>query len=216
MFTGLVEEIGTIKSIVKNAKSARITIQAKVVLDGLKIGDSINTNGTCLTVTDFGSSWFTVDVMAETMRRSNLNNIKNDHEVNLERALRLGDRLGGHIVSGHVDGLGTISQIDYEENATWLTIMTINTISRYIIYKGSIAIDGVSLTVASVDSRTFKVSIIPHTNAMTSLHRKRVGDLVNLECDMVGKYIEKFLLQRVDDSTSNKLDENFLRENGFM
>lgn len=216
MFTGLVEEIAVIKSVSKTANSARITIQAKEVLDGLKIGDSVSTNGVCLTVTEFGSSWFSVDVMAETMRHSSLNFAKNGTNVNLERALRLGDRMGGHIVSGHVDGLGTISQIEQEENATWLSITTSSSLLHYIIHKGSVAIDGVSLTVAFVNDYSFKVSIIPHTKAMTTLHDKRIGEVVNIECDMLGKYIEKFISHKVDDVATSTIDENFLREHGFM
>lgn len=216
MFTGLVEEIGVIGSVSKTAKSARITIQAKEVLHELKIGDSVSTNGVCLTVTEFGTSWFSVDVMAETMRYSSLDFAKNGTSVNLERALRLGDRMGGHIVSGHVDGLGTISQIEQEENATWLSITTSSSLLHYIIHKGSVAIDGVSLTVAYVDDYSFKVSIIPHTKAMTTLHSKRIGEVVNIECDMMGKYIEKFITHKVDDVVTSAIDENFLREHGYM
>lgn len=216
MFTGLVEEIGRIKAVVKSTKSAQITVLAKEVLVGLKIGDSINTNGVCLTVTSFGTNWFTVDVMAETMRRSNLDGIQSGAEVNLERALRLGDRLGGHIVSGHVDGLATISHIEREDNATWLTITASSSLLHYIVHKGSIAIDGVSLTVASVDDRSFRVSIIPHTKDVTTLHHKRIGDQVNIECDMIGKYIEKFMVHKVEESVSNTIDEAFLSKHGFM
>lgn len=216
MFTGLVEEIGVIGSVSKTAKSARITIKAKDVLHDLKIGDSVSTNGVCLTVTEFGTSWFTVDVMAETMRHSSLDFAKIGTSVNLERALRLGDRMGGHIVSGHVDGLGTISQIEQEENATWLSITASSSLLHYIIHKGSVAIDGVSLTVAYVDDYSFKVSIIPHTRAMTTLHRKQIGEVVNIECDMMGKYIEKFVTHKVDNTVVNTIDDNFLREHGFM
>lgn len=216
MFTGLVEEIGVIGSVSKTAKSARITIKAKDVLHDLKIGDSVSTNGVCLTVTEFGTSWFTVDVMAETMRHSSLDFAKIGTSVNLERALRLGDRMGGHIVSGHVDGLGTISQIEQEENASWLSITASSSLLHYIIHKGSVAIDGVSLTVAYVDDYSFKVSIIPHTRAMTTLHRKQIGEVVNIECDMMGKYIEKFVTHKVDNTVVNTIDDNFLREHGFM
>lgn len=216
MFTGLVEEIGVIKSVSKTTKSARITIKALEVLHGLKIGDSISTNGVCLTVTEYSTTSFSVDVMAETMRYSSLDFAQNGTNVNLERALRLGDRLGGHIVSGHVDGLGTIFQIEQEENATWLSIKASSSLLHYIIHKGSVAIDGVSLTVAYVDDYSFKVSIIPHTKDMTTLHSKRIGDVVNIECDMMGKYIEKFITHKIDKTEMNTIDENFLREHGFM
>lgn len=216
MFTGLIEEIGVIGSVSKTTKSARLTIQAKEVLNELKIGDSISTNGVCLTVTAFGSSWFSVDVMAETLYRSSLDFANTGTSVNLERALRLGDRMGGHIVSGHVDGLGTISEIKHEENATWLSITTSSALLHYIIHKGSVAIDGVSLTVAYVDDFSFKVSIIPHTKAMTTLHSKRVGEVVNIECDMLGKYIEKFITHKVEDVVTNVIDVNFLSKHGFM
>lgn len=216
MFTGLVEEIGKIESIAKSTKSAKITIKANKVLEDVKLGDSICTNGVCLTVTSFESNKFTVDVMAETMRRSNLRNISIGAEVNLERALRVGDRLGGHIVSGHIDGIGQIKNYEQEDNAVWVTIETSKEILKYIVEKGSIAIDGVSLTVAYVDENIFKVSIIPHTKDMTTLLRKKIGDVVNLECDMVGKYIEKFLSVKEESPSKKGIDLDFLKGNGFI
>lgn len=216
MFTGLVEEIGNIKAITKSTKSAKITIKASKVLEKVKLGDSISTNGVCLTVTDFSTNYFTVDVMAETMRRSNLKNLSSGDEINLERALRLGDRLGGHMVSGHIDGVGVISKYENEENAVWITIKTPPELLRYIVEKGSIAIDGVSLTVAYVDDTSFKVSIIPHTKDVTTLLRKKIGDEVNLECDMVGKYIEKLMSIKEQKNVKKGIDLNFLSENGFM
>ncbi|GKU26804.1 riboflavin synthase [Clostridium folliculivorans] len=215
MFTGLVEEIGRVESVVKSAKSASIIIKAKTVLEGVKLGDSICTNGVCLTVTSFDSSRFTIDAMAETMRRSNLKNLSPGDEVNLERALSVGDRLGGHIVSGHIDGMGTIEDYEREDNAVWITVGTSPDILRYIVQKGSIAIDGVSLTVAYVDDSVFKVSIIPHTKDVTTLLRKKIGDKVNLECDMIGKYIEKFLGAKGNAPVKKDIDLNFLSENGF-
>lgn len=216
MFTGLVEEVGSVKAVTKSAKSAKITIKATKVLEGVKLGDSISTNGVCLTVTDFSANYFTVDVMAETMRRSNLKNLSSGDEINLERALRLGDRLGGHMVSGHIDGVGSISKYEKEDNAVWITIQTPPELLRYIIEKGSIAIDGVSLTVAYVDDICFKVSIIPHTKDATTLLRKKTGDEVNLECDMVGKYIEKLVSVKEETNTKKDIDLKFLSENGFM
>ncbi len=217
MFTGIIEEIGKVKSVVKSAKSAKITVQAKKVLEDVKLGDSIATNGVCLTVTSFTKSEFTVDVMAETMRKSNLDLLSDGSPVNLERALRLGDRLGGHMVSGHVDGLGTIEGTLKEENAIWVTIGADASILRYVIPKGSIAIDGISLTVAYVDDTCFKVSVIPHTKDETTLLGKNIGAKVNLECDLVGKYIEKLVLGKTNESHEDRksIDLDFLTRNGF-
>lgn len=217
MFTGLIEEIGTVKSVKKGSDSAQITINAEKVILDVNLGDSICTNGICLTVTNFASNYFIVDVMAETMRKTNLNSLSPGDKVNLERALRLGDRLGGHMVSGHIDGVGTISGLEKEDNATWITVNTCSDLLKYIIYKGSISIDGVSLTVAYVDDSTFKVSIIPHTKDVTTLLDKKIGDKVNLECDMIGKYVEKMLLPKnIDEKPKNNLSMDFLRENGFI
>lgn len=216
MFTGIVEEIGQIEGVIKSEKSARITIKAYKVLEDVKHGDSISTNGVCLTVTAFSKDKFTVDVMAETMRRSNLSSISKGTYVNLERALRAGDRLGGHMVSGHIDGTGAITAFDEEDNAVWLTIEASSDILKYIVQKGSIAIDGVSLTVAYIDDKVFKVSIIPHTKDATTLIKKKIGDIVNLECDMVGKYIEKFLSVKEQSPRKKSIDLNFLSDNGFV
>lgn len=216
MFTGLVEEIGRIESIIKSEKSARITILANEVLKGGKLGDSISTNGVCLTITAFTSHSFTIDVMAETMRKSNLRFLKPGNEVNLERALKVGDRLGGHLVSGHIDGIGTIKSYEKEDNAVWLSIQIVPQLLRYIIQKGSVAIDGVSLTVAYVDEIQFKVSIIPHTKEVTTLLKKKTGDEVNIECDMVGKYIEKFLQPEKSAASKEGIDIDFLSKHGFV
>lgn len=216
MFTGLIEEIGKVQSIIKSTKSAKIIIKSSKVLEDVKLGDSICTNGVCLTVTSFDSEKFTVDVMAETMRRSNLKDLSLGVEVNLERALRVGDRLGGHIVSGHIDGVGQIKKYEQEDNAVWITIETSKELLKYIVEKGSIAIDGVSLTVAYVDENVFKVSIIPHTKDMTTLLRKKTGDVVNLECDVIGKYIEKFLIVKEEVPVKKGIDFDFLKGNGFV
>lgn len=215
MFTGLIEEIGTIDRVVRGMKSAQITIKAKKILEGIKLGDSISTNGVCLTVIDFSQSSFTVDVMPETMRRSNLKNLKLGSKVNLERALKLGDRFGGHMVSGHIDGVGVIRALDEEDNATWVSIEASSDIIKYIINKGSIAVDGTSLTVANADDKHFKVSIIPLTKEETTLLSKQIGDEVNLECDMVGKYIERLMTFNQVIQPEKSIDLNFLRENGF-
>lgn len=217
MFTGLVEEIGNIESIQTGAKSAKIKIRSNKVLEGVKLGDSICTNGVCLTVTEFSKDSFTVDVMAESMRRSNLCYLKKGDRVNLERALRVGDRLGGHVVSGHIDGIGKIQAFEKEDNATWVSIETPKDILKYIVMKGSIAIDGVSLTVAYVDDNMFKVSIIPHTKDETTLLKKNVGDYVNLEGDVIGKYVEKLLgMKKETENKKSSIDMNFLKNNGFM
>lgn len=216
MFTGLVEEVGRVKEILKSDKSARITIKAARVLEDVKLGDSICTSGVCLTVTYFNSKEFTVDVMAETMRRSNLMYLKPGDEINLERALSIGDRLGGHIVSGHIDGEGTIEGFEEEDNAIWITISAVPDILKYIVQKGSIAVDGVSLTAAYVDDTVFKVSIIPHTKLTTTLLKKKIGNRVNLECDILGKYINKFLGAKEQAPAKKGIDFNFLSENGFM
>ena len=215
MFTGLIEEIGEVKHIVKGLKSAKITISASKVLNGVNIGDSICTNGVCLTVVEFTKDTFTVDVMPETMKRSNLNRLKIGSRVNLERALRLGDRLGGHIVSGHIDGVGIISNMEKDDNAIWVSIKSTSDILKYIIHKGSITIDGISLTVAYVDKEIFKVSIIPLTKEETTLLSKSIGQEVNLECDVVGKYIERFTTFNKEQKQKSNIDINFLKENGF-
>lgn len=215
MFTGLVEEIGSVTQIVTGLRSEKISIKAQKVLIGTKIGDSICTNGVCLTVTNMKDDSFTLDVMPETMRVTGLGKLKIGSKVNLERALKLEDRLGGHMVAGHVDGIGLITKIVNEDNATWLSIEAKKEILKYVIYKGSIAIDGISLTVAFVDETIFKVSLIPLTKSETTLLSKKVGEEVNLECDMVGKYIEKFLLVHETD-TKKPMNMDFLRENGFM
>ena len=218
MFTGIIEEIGTIKQMIPGKKSYKITVSAEKVLEGTKIGDSIATNGICLTVTDIRENSFDADVMAETVRRTNLSSLHAGSKVNLERALCLGDRLGGHIVSGHIDGTGVITDMTREDNAVWITVNCTGSLLHYMIEKGSIAIDGISLTLAYVDDECFKVSVIPHTGEETILLQKKPGDTVNLECDLIGKYVEKLLLHKPEEKTakSSSLDMNFLRENGFL
>lgn len=214
MFTGIIEEKGIVHSVEQGQNSVRLIIKASKVLEGLNIGDSINTNGACLTVVHFNHQRFGVDVMAETIRQTNLHLLKNGSVVNLERALQLNSRLGGHIVSGHIDGTGIITKFTKEDISTWITIKAEKEIMRYIIHKGSVAIDGVSLTVASLMASEFRVSIIPHTSNETTLLMKKPGDIVNIECDLVGKYIEKFMLNQ-DLTQHNQLDYNFLKEHGF-
>lgn len=214
MFTGLIEEIGTMEGSVNGEKSMKLTLKASKILENIKLGDSISTNGVCLTVTSFSNNTFTVDVMPETMRKTNLGQLRQGSLVNLERALKVSDRLGGHIVSGHVDGTGVIRDFKVEDNATWVIIETNVEVIKYIIPKGSIAIDGTSLTVVEVVDNFFRVSIIPITKEETILLKKKVGDEVNLECDIVGKYIERFLTFKV--VKEDTINMNFLEENGFL
>ncbi|WP_195963915.1 riboflavin synthase [Clostridium cuniculi] len=218
MFTGIIEELGIIQEIKKGSKSSKLLIKANKVLENTKIGDSICTNGVCLTVASLKTNSFEADVMAETLRRSNLGDLKVGSKVNLERALSLQSRLGGHIVSGHIDGTGEIISLIKEDNATWVTIKTTNNILRYIVLKGSITIDGISLTVAYVDDKSFKVSIIPHTAQETTLLNKTNGDTVNLECDVISKYVEKLMgLKPVDKcNKSASITKDFLKINGFF
>ena len=219
MFTGIIEEMGVLKGIKHGAKSSVLTIAAGKVLEGTKLGDSICTNGVCLTVTKLCSGTFDADVMAESIRRTNLGDLKSGDRVNLERALRLCDRLGGHIVSGHVDGTGQIRSLVREDNAVWVTIETKPEILKYIIEKGSITIDGISLTVAYVDDTCFRVSIIPHTAEETTLLTQKAGDTVNLECDMLGKYVERLLHfeQTTEEQTSKiAITSSYLAEHGFL
>lgn len=193
MFTGIVEEKGTVKHISLAGISGSIAIRARKVLEGTRIGDSIAVNGVCLTVVSLQPDGFTADVMAETIRRTGLGNCQPGDRVNLERAMAADGRFGGHIVAGHIDGVGTVRSAVPEGNAVWITIEAPPQILRYIVEKGSIAIDGISLTVAYVDESVFKVSVIPHTAAETTLLSKKAGDIVNLENDIVGKYIEKLM-----------------------
>jgi len=212
MFTGIIEEIGKIKRINKGSKSAVLGIEAHRVLSDTKLGDSISTNGVCLTVTHLNDNYFEVDVMNETLQRSNLGKLTLGDSVNLERALSLTTRLGGHMVSGHIDGIGTISRIYKDDIAYIIVIQTAKDITRYIIEKGSIAIDGISLTVVNVDESSFEVSIIPQTKEETTLLTKKTGDSVNLECDLIGKYVEKLL--KVNQKKD--IDWHMLKENGFL
>lgn len=217
MFTGIIEEVGRVASLRRGAHSCVLTIEASRVLEDVSVGDSIATNGVCLTVTSFTSSAFTADVMHETIDRSSLGSLKPGSPVNLERALPANGRFGGHIVSGHIDGVGTVSAVAADDNAVWYTIEAAPAILRHIVEKGSIAIDGISLTVASVDGRSFRVSIIPHTRAETTLAARRVGDVVNLECDVVGKYVERLMTfgAASEPAPQSAITKDFLFKNGF-
>ena len=216
MFTGIIEEVGVIKNINIGAKSAVITIQANTVMEDIHLGDSIAMNGVCLTVTSFDKNSYSVDVMHETLRRTNLGALKGGSRVNLERAMAADGRFGGHIVAGHVDGTGVITSMKQDDNAVWIDIETDASVLKYIVEKGSITIDGISLTVAQVDSRSFAVSVIPHTGMHTTLLEKKPGDSVNLETDMIGKYVEKLLgYQEQEQKPKSNITMEFLMENGF-
>lgn len=223
MFTGIVEEVGTIAFILLAGNSGQIGIRAKKVLEGTKIGDSIAVNGICLTVTSLRPDGFTADVMAETVRRSSLNSKRSGDKVNLERAMAADGRFGGHMVSGHIDGTGVIRSYMREENAVWVTIETAPEIMKYIVEKGSICIDGISLTVAKVEKEAFAVSVIPHTGEETTLLTHKTGDHVNLENDIVGKYVERLLGYQTTSVGDAKEEQKktggitleFLEENGI-
>lgn len=212
MFTGIIEEVGRVKSLQRGTKSVRLEVEAETVMEGTLVGDSIATNGVCLTVTTLTGKGFTADVMPETVSRTSLAQLKAGSEVNLERALTLQSRLGGHIVSGHVDGTGTIINRTQDDNAVWLWISCAKQIMRYVIEKGSITIQGVSLTVAKVTEGSFAVSLIPHTQGATTLHAAKVGDVVNLENDVIAKYVEKLMGMEPEKDEAQKVSlyRNFM------
>ena len=215
MFTGIVEELGTIRDVRRGTHSAVLSIAARTVLEDLKIGDSVAVNGVCLTVTSLDDGGFTADVMPETLRRSSLGALGPGGRVDLERAMSAGGRFGGHIVSGHIDGTGRIAATRRDDNAVWYTVETPAPLLRYIVEKGSITIDGISLTVAAVEQDRFSVSLIPHTAQVTILGEKGPGDTVNLETDIIGKYVEKLLQPAPEPTGSRGVTLEFLAENGF-
>lgn len=204
MFTGIIQDVGTIISIKKRSKSQVMTIETSI-LEDVNIGDSIATNGLCLTVTSKTNQQFSVDIMAESLRRSNLGKLQVGSKVNLEKAMAMGDRFGGHMVSGHIDDVGIISHTFVEDNATWVEIDVPEHLRKYCILKGSIAIDGISLTVSKLTNKGVSVSIIPHTKDQTTLLNKKVGDPVNLEMDMMIKYVEKLMKPVKDNLTEETL-----------
>lgn len=214
MFTGIVEEIGSIEKIQQHANSCILTIQAEKVLSDVALGDSIAVNGICLTVTSFSTSAFTVDVMPETIKSTSLRSLQVGSFVNLERAMAADGRFGGHFVTGHVDGVGKIISKRPVENAVYFEISVPDHLLKYMILKGSVAVDGTSLTIFDVSSNSFTLSLIPHTLANTVLGKKGVGEIVNIECDMIGKYIEHFMKKQTKEKPS-ELTKQFLQENGF-
>jgi len=212
MFTGIVEELGGVKALRRDAGAARLTISASTVLDGTILGDSICVNGVCLTVVELGKNLFSADVAVETLSITNLSDLRIGAKVNLERALQLSARIGGHLVSGHVDSVGHIRNKREEGNGWRIFIDAPETVLRYVIKKGSIAIDGISLTVADVDKSGFSIAMIPHTGKLTTLGFKSTGESVNLEADIIGKYIERLLSGKIEGGVSLEL----LTKNGFV
>ena len=211
MFTGIIEEMGTGRRLNQSPNRCELELSASKVLEGTQIGDSIAVNGVCLTVIRLGEEHFTADVMPETLRRSNLGQLKPGSKVNLERAMAANGRFGGHIVAGHIDGTGKILAMQPEGNAVLVTISATPELLRYVVEKGSIAIDGISLTVAKVSHTDFTVSLIPHTGEETTLLKHRPGEIVNLETDIIGKYVEKLMQPK-----SNGVTMELLQQNGFF
>ncbi len=211
MFTGIVEEMGSVKALRREAGAARLSVSASVVLEGTAIGDSICVNGVCLTVVDIGKAEFSVDVAPETLKITNLGELRIGQMVNLERALKLSARIGGHLVTGHVDAVGRVREKRQEGNSWRVFIEAPDRALRYVIKKGSIAVDGISLTVADVDKYGFSIAMIPHTAKLTTLGFKAAGDSVNLETDIIGKYVERLLSGRMEGSVNLEL----LKKAGF-
>ncbi len=212
MFTGLIEEIGAVQRIAPQSAGLELEIAAESVLEGLRIGDSIAVSGPCLTVVDTARDTFNVQAARETVERTTIASWRLGTPVNLERALAAGSRLGGHIVQGHIDGVGTVKSLARAELDTVITVQAPPEITRYIVIKGSVAVDGVSLTVAKVEGDSFTIAVIPHTLKATTLSRLRAGDKVNLETDILAKYVEKFI-QSYRNTTG--ITENTLRNAGF-
>jgi len=215
MFTGIIEETGAITGIRSGVRSKTFTVQADLILNDLKAGDSVSVNGVCLTVTERLSNAFTADVMPETLNRSALGELKPGSRVNLERAMPADGRFGGHIVSGHIDGTGTITEVKNDDNAVLYTVKTTDKVTRYIIEKGSVAIDGISLTVVWVEGDRFSVSIIPHTLKSTVLSERKTGSIVNIENDIIGKYVEKLGGYKREETHTGSITEDFLAKHGF-
>ncbi|ADU30066.1 riboflavin synthase [Evansella cellulosilytica] len=215
MFTGIIEEKGHVKTISQSGDSIVMEIKAKKILQDVHLGDSIAVNGVCLTVTTFNDHYFTVDMMPETVRNTSLKNLTVGSKVNLERAMAANGRFGGHFVSGHVDGVGTIRKKRPEHNAVYYEIEVSSKLRKYMMMKGSITVDGTSLTIFGLSDDTFTISIIPHTIQETIIGDKGPGDIVNVECDMLAKYIEELIIQRTNSNKTGNITESFLKDNGF-
>ena len=217
MFTGIIEELGTVKRIQSGQESMEIVVQTSKILEDVHLGDSISVNGVCLTVTRYTQEEASFDVMPETFKSTNLNRLSKGSPVNLERSMKADGRFGGHMVSGHVDGLGTITNKKAESNAVYYDIELSPELLDYFVYKGSVTVDGTSLTVFGVSEKGITISLIPHTMEHTILGNKGVGDQVNIEIDMLGKYVVNFLTKQFgSDKKASSITESFLQENGFM
>jgi riboflavin synthase len=217
MFTGIIEEMGVVKEVGKTLQGSSVTILTKTVLEGLKIGDSVTVNGVCLTVVGRNDMEMKADISPETMKVTTLGSLKAGDPVNLERAMRLGDRLGGHLVTGHVDGIGIIRSRVQDGDALQITIEAPRDVLRYCVPKGSTTVDGISLTVNEVTDRGFRITIIPHTAKVTTLGIKQIGDAVNLETDLIGRYVERLLSGRDGGSEAEiKVDKDYLRKRGLI
>ncbi len=221
MFTGIIEGLGTVKSLSRVAGGLRMGIEANFPIERIRVGDSVAVSGACLTVVRFQESIFEVDVAPETLSKTILGEAKVGDGVNLERPLRLGDRLDGHIVTGHVDGVGTVKAKRPLANAILFTFGVEEALSRYMVQKGSVAVDGISLTINECKRGSFEVSIIPHTAKMTTMGFKKVGDVVNIETDMIGKYVERFTQHFANgytrtENTISSIDETLLTKTGFL
>jgi riboflavin synthase len=217
MFTGIVEEMGAVTSMEKTLAGTRMTILASTVMNDLKIGDSVSVNGTCLTVVTKSDRGFAVEVSPETLSVTTLGLLTAGAPVNLERAMKLNERIGGHLVAGHVDGVGTIRNRHQEGNAIVFTIEAPAEILRYCVVKGSITVDGISLTINEVADHSFSVAIIPHTAKVTTLGLKQVNETVNLESDLIGKYVERLLQERGQlPKTTPIIDKDYLQKRGLI
>lgn len=214
MFTGIIEEVGVVKKIDRKSGMARLTVGADTVIEDIKVGDSVACNGACLTVVDLGQDRISFDIMKETLERTNLGKAKVGEVVNLERSLRAGDRLSGHILSGHIDGMGTLVTKQFDGRNLVLRIATSADIMRYLVPKGSIACDGISLTISDLTKDYFTVHIIPHTLTMTNIDSKKVADILNIEVDLLGKYIYRYLAEKKTESPG--ITKEFLAEYGFI
>jgi riboflavin synthase len=214
VFSGIVEVLGDVRSMASGDSGARISIEAGALVEGVKLGDSIAINGACMTVVAFGNSMFETDISPESLRMTNLGDLKAGDKVNLEKALALGDRLGGHMVTGHIDGMGKIRDRKADGDSIWLTVEAPPDVMRYVVFKGSIAVDGISLTVATCDEDSFSIAIIPHTSEHTTLTAKRDGAVVNLEADLIGKYVEKLLSPHAQ-ARAGGVSMDKLKEHGY-
>ncbi|MBL3646668.1 MULTISPECIES: riboflavin synthase subunit alpha [unclassified Bacillus (in: firmicutes)] len=215
MFTGIIEETGTIESMKKAGHSMALTIKCSKILEDVHLGDSIAVNGICLTVTDFTKNQFTVDVMPETVKATSLNELSKGSKVNLERAMAANGRFGGHFVSGHVDGTAEITRIEEKSNAVYYDLKMDPSLTKTLVLKGSITVDGVSLTIFGLSEDKVTISLIPHTISETIFSEKTIGSTVNIECDMIGKYMYRFLHKANENKTQQTITKAFLSENGF-